>query len=55
MTIHQRYPAGHPRGHLPAAEHAQRLRDEGQADADFVMDPKTDTFLVVTGRTPKEK
>lgn len=55
MTVHHRYQAGHPRGHLPAAEHAQRLRDEGHADATFVMDPGTDSFLVVTGRTPKEK
>lgn len=53
MTIIQRYPAGGPRGHLPAAEHVAQLHREGQADAEFIMDLPSDDFLVVTGRSPK--
>lgn len=48
-------PAGHPRGSKPAEEKAEQERSNGHADAEVVMDLPSDTFRVVTGRTPKGK
>jgi hypothetical protein len=44
-----RVPAGHPRGSWPAEEKAAELTRQGQP-ATVVMDPETDSFLVVPER-----
>jgi hypothetical protein len=46
-------PAGHPQGSWPADERAAEERSNGHADAEVIMDLPSDTFRVVTGRTPK--
>lgn len=48
-------PAGHPRGSRPADERADQERHAGNQDAEVIMDLPSDTFRVVTGRTPKEQ
>ncbi|WP_329459208.1 hypothetical protein [Streptomyces sp. NBC_01497] len=45
----QRFPAGGPRGSLPAEEFARARRDEG-TPAEVVMDLDHDLFLVVVPR-----
>jgi hypothetical protein len=42
----QRFPAGGPRGSLPAEEFARARRDEG-TPAEVVMDLDLDLFLVI--------
>ncbi|MGW2213229.1 hypothetical protein [Streptomyces sp. NPDC001781] len=48
-------PAGHPRGSRPADEQADKERAAGTSDAEVIMDLKSDTFQVVTGRQSKGK
>lgn len=45
-TVLERFPAGGPRGSLPAEEFAAARRCEGMA-AEVVMDLEQDAFLVV--------
>lgn len=45
-TVLERFPAGGPRGSLPAEEFARARRDEG-TPAEVVMDLDADLFLVV--------
>ncbi|MBP0460272.1 hypothetical protein [Streptomyces montanisoli] len=48
-TVLRRFPAGGPRGSLPAEEFARARRDEG-TPAEVVMDLAGDLFLVVVAR-----
>ncbi|MFF5784786.1 hypothetical protein ACFY8P_07455 [Streptomyces sp. NPDC012693] len=51
----ERFPAGGPRGSLPAEEFAGARRDEG-VPARVVMDLESDTFLVIVEqRTAAER
>ncbi|MFF1512195.1 hypothetical protein [Streptomyces sp. NPDC058326] len=52
-TVLERFPAGGPRGSLPAEEFAVARRGEG-VPARVVMDLESDTFLVIVEqRTPE--
>lgn len=55
MQVLERFPAGGPRGSWPAEQFAHARRQEGQADAEVIMDLASDQFWVVTGRTPREQ
>ncbi|MFI8521979.1 hypothetical protein ACIGEZ_29815 [Streptomyces sp. NPDC085481] len=53
-TVLERFPAGGPRGSLPAEEFASARRDEGLA-ARVVMDLETDAFLVIVEQRSAER
>lgn len=55
VKVLERFPAGGPRGSWPAEEFAHERRQEGQADAEVIMDLASDQFWVVTGRQTKEQ
>ncbi|MEV6247743.1 hypothetical protein AB0M38_16290 [Streptomyces sp. NPDC051742] len=53
-TVLERFPAGGPRGSLPAEEFAGARRDEG-VPARVVMDLESDTFLVIVEQRVPER
>ncbi|MGW0607781.1 hypothetical protein [Streptomyces sp. NPDC002640] len=49
-TVLKTFPAGHPRGSMPADEYTARQEAQGQI-AHVVMDMSSDEFLVIADTT----